>query len=183
MAMRPRWFTTHRRITLAVSTRCSQSRPALGSSRRYTLAFCARHMAMATRCSSPPDRSRTFSSHSAGMCKGFITISLNSLSEQLELAKRSKRSCVVPGNFLSLGAYTWGLYDTPRSLKDPSTEAREPSAFLGSNLPLSSSMKVVLPHPFWPSSPTQSLPEKEPASTCRVNSLPLPLPRVLLMFG
>mmetsp|Transcript_5374 Transcript_5374/g.19356 ORF Transcript_5374/g.19356 Transcript_5374/m.19356 type:complete len:113 (-) Transcript_5374:1670-2008(-) len=104
MAILPRWLTTHLLITLAVMTRCSQSNPALGSSKRYTLAFWARHMAMATLCSSPPDRSHTLSSQSCGILSGLRTISLNSLSEHAWFTYFSNRNCVVPRNFRSFGA-------------------------------------------------------------------------------
>jgi len=42
-------------MTFAAITRCSQSRPAEGSSSRNTLAGFPRHRVMATRCSSPPE--------------------------------------------------------------------------------------------------------------------------------
>mmetsp|Transcript_102670 Transcript_102670/g.314022 ORF Transcript_102670/g.314022 Transcript_102670/m.314022 type:complete len:172 (-) Transcript_102670:1496-2011(-) len=91
----PKCETTHRLMTFATMTRCSQSRPALGSSIRYTMAGVPRHTVMAKRCNSPPDKVDTVRSMSSSMRSGRRTNNLNSLSVKATWRLRSNRSLTV----------------------------------------------------------------------------------------
>mmetsp|Transcript_6789 Transcript_6789/g.24138 ORF Transcript_6789/g.24138 Transcript_6789/m.24138 type:complete len:144 (+) Transcript_6789:520-951(+) len=77
--MKPVFFACRmkRLMTLAATTRCSESRYAEGSSMRYTSAGLPMQSTSATRCSSPPDRCLTSWSMMFSMFSGRITSVLN----------------------------------------------------------------------------------------------------------
>mmetsp|Transcript_7437 Transcript_7437/g.18702 ORF Transcript_7437/g.18702 Transcript_7437/m.18702 type:complete len:92 (-) Transcript_7437:1448-1723(-) len=91
-------------MTFATITRCSQSRPALGSSMRYTMAGVPKHTVMARRCSSPPESVETVRSIISSMRSGLMTKSLNKLSWKAACKFRSNNSLTVLVYLLYLGA-------------------------------------------------------------------------------
>mmetsp|Transcript_31477 Transcript_31477/g.53849 ORF Transcript_31477/g.53849 Transcript_31477/m.53849 type:complete len:122 (-) Transcript_31477:1459-1824(-) len=93
-----------RRMTLEAITRCSQSRPAEGSSSRYTVAGVPRQMVIATRCSSPPERCFTWNCSSDSMSSGLSTSSRNMRSAICAFTYFSSSAWTVPSNLRSFGA-------------------------------------------------------------------------------
>mmetsp|Transcript_4730 Transcript_4730/g.14616 ORF Transcript_4730/g.14616 Transcript_4730/m.14616 type:complete len:194 (-) Transcript_4730:945-1526(-) len=123
--------------------------------------------AMATRCSSPPERCITSWSMSASMLSGFITSETNCGWTYMSRIFLCSSARTDPSNF---GEIFCGLYDTL------SSGTRVPSS--ASSIPASIRMKVVLPVPFWPRSTRISESENLPGLISSLNA-----PIVLVIAG
>ncbi len=138
------------RITLLNASLCSMSRYALGSSSRYKSAGCARQCAIATLCSSPPDRVFNGLSSKVSISKGLI--SWFWYFAAASFSKVSTNSSLLPSKYC-------GLYAT-FILVSTSPE----SAFI---TPAKIFTKVVLPIPFSPRMPIIWFLPIVPSCACR----------------